>query len=135
MNMWKIGVYSLAIGLLSAQASFAQVDDSIYGTNRVVYMPLQENGFTESMNGKIRDEFLNAHWFTSLSEAQRLAAEWLYDYNHVRPHSSLNYLTPMQFAQRQEAGGARLVAVTPPASCRIQTKAIAYQRIQLPRGT
>jgi putative transposase len=50
----------------------------------------QENGFTESMNGKIRDEFLNEHWFTSLEEARLLAAQWLYDYNHVRPHSSLS---------------------------------------------
>lgn len=95
----------------------------------------QENGFTESMNGKIRDEFLNEHWFTSPSEAQHLAAEWLYDYNHVRPHSSLNYLTPMQFAQRQEAGGVTATSPAPPASCRTQTKALAYQKIQLPRGT
>jgi len=56
-----------------------------------------ENGFTESMNGKIRDEFLNEHWFTSLSEAKHLAAAWLHDYNHVRPHSSLNYQTPKEF--------------------------------------
>lgn len=78
----------------------------------------QENGFTESLNGKIRDEFLNEHWFTSLEEAQRLAAAWLHDYNHVRPHSSLNYLTPMEFLKRQEAAVARLVTVAPAASCR-----------------
>jgi putative transposase len=95
----------------------------------------QENGFTESLNGKIRDEFLNEHWFMTLAEAQRLAAEWLYDYNHVRPHSSLNYLTPMQFVQRQEAVGSGLVAVTPPASCRSEPKALSCQKIQLPRGT
>ncbi|MBV8263217.1 MAG: transposase [Candidatus Eremiobacteraeota bacterium] len=63
-----------------------------------------ENGFTESMNGKIRDEFLNEHWFTSVHEARRLAAIWLYDYNHVRPHSSLHYLTPMEFVEKH--GGA-----------------------------
>ncbi len=95
----------------------------------------QENGFTESMNGKIRDEFLNEHWFMTLTEAQRLAADWLYDYNHIRPHSSLNYLTPMQFIQRQEAGGVRLVAVTPPASCRTQPTELLYPQTLRPSGT
>lgn len=95
----------------------------------------QENGFTESMNGKIRDEFLNEHWFTTLAEAQRLAAEWLHDYNHVRPHSSLNYETPIQFRKRQEAVGSGLVAVTPPASCRTELEALNCQKILLPPGT
>lgn len=65
-----------------------------------------ENGFTESMNGKIRDEFLNEHWFTSVNEARRLAAAWLHDYNHVRPHSSLNYLTPMEFVREHSRARA-----------------------------
>lgn len=95
----------------------------------------QENGFTESLNGKIRDEFLNEHWFTSLEEARLLAAQWLYDYNHVRPHSSLNYLTPMQFVKQQEAAGSGLVAVTPPASCRTQQQALHYPKTLLPTGT
>ena len=95
----------------------------------------QENGFTESLNGKIRDEFLNEHWFMSLTEAQHLAAAWLYDYNHVRPHSSLNYLTPMQFVQRQEAVGSGLVAVTPPASCRPDPQALNCPKALLPTGT
>ena len=95
----------------------------------------QQNGFTESLNGKIRDEFLNEHWFTSLEEARLLAAQWLYDYNHVRPHSSLNYLTPMQFVQRQEAVGVGLVTVTPPASCRPQPQPLYYQKTLRPTGT
>ena len=68
------------------------------------------------------------------SGGQHLTAECLHDYSHVRPHSSMNYLTPMQFARRQEAGGARLVKETPPASCRAQTRALTCQKIQLPRG-
>jgi putative transposase len=95
----------------------------------------QQNGFTESMNGKIRDEFLNEHWFTSLEEARLLAAQWLYDYNYVRPHSSLNYLTPMQFVQQQEAVGVGLVAVTPPASCRPNHQPLHYPKTLLPSGT
>jgi putative transposase len=78
-----------------------------------------ENGYTESLNGKIRDEFLNEHWFTSLAEARHLATEWLHDYNHVRPHSSLNYQTPMEFVAKAtaSAGLHQTLAVTPPGTC------------------
>ncbi len=73
-----------------------------------------ENGFTEFQRGW--DEFLNENIFSTLTEAQHLAAEWLYDYNHVRP-PGLNYLAPMEFLKQQEADGARLLAVAPSASC------------------
>ncbi len=86
-----------------------------------------ENGFTESFNGKMRDEFLNENIFSTLTEAQHLAAEWLYDYNHVRPHSSLNYLAPMEFLKQQEADGARLLAVAPSASCCPQPPALSLR--------
>ena len=56
-----------------------------------------ENGFTESLNGKIRDECLNENLFTSLSHAKGMLNAWRQDYNYVRPHSSLNYQTPMEF--------------------------------------
>jgi len=95
----------------------------------------QENGFTESLNGKIRDEFLNEHWFTSLDEAQRLAAEWLDSYNTIRPHSSLNYLTPIEFLKQQEAAVARLAAVAPSASCCPEPSALHCQKIQPAAGT
>ena len=56
-----------------------------------------ENGFTESLNGKIRDECLNQHWFISLEEAKNIIEQWRIDYNSIRPHSSLGYLTPQEF--------------------------------------
>jgi putative transposase len=82
-----------------------------------------ENGYTESLNGKIRDEFFNEHWFTTLAEARELAADWLYDYNHVRPHSSLQYRTPAEFAATAAAsvGLRQTLAVTPPDACRTST--------------
>jgi len=95
----------------------------------------QENGFTESFNGKLRDEFLNENLFSTLAEAQRLAAEWLYDYNHVRPHSSLNYLTPMEVLKQQEAGYARLLTVAPPASCCPRPPALQNSKTQPAAGT
>lgn len=94
----------------------------------------QENGFTESFNGKLRDEFLNETLFTTLAEAQHLAAEWLEDYNTVRPHSSLNYLTPMEFLQRQEADCARLLTVAPSASCLTDSPAVSLPQIQPASG-
>lgn len=57
----------------------------------------QQNGYTESLNGKIRTEFLDEHWFGSLAEARALLEEWRQDYNAVRPHSSLGYLTPQEY--------------------------------------
>ncbi len=60
----------------------------------------QQNGFTESLNGKIRDELLNMHWFTSLKEVQIMLEEWRQDYNNVRPHSALGWLTSAAFAKK-----------------------------------
>ena len=53
-----------------------------------------ENGYIESFNGKLRDEFLNAEVFTTLKEAQALVADWRNYYNRYRPHSSLGYRPP-----------------------------------------
>jgi putative transposase len=94
-----------------------------------------ENGFTESFNGRMRDEFLNQNIFSTLVEAQHLAAEWLYDYNHVRPHSSLKYLTPMEFLKQQEAGEARLLTVAPSASCCPEPPVLYSEKIQPAAGT
>lgn len=57
----------------------------------------QQNGFTESLNDKIRNECLNEHWFCNLDEARRIVEDWRQDYNGVRPHSSLGYITPEEF--------------------------------------
>jgi putative transposase len=53
-----------------------------------------ENGYIESLNGKLRDELLNREVFTTLIEAKVLIEQWRKEYNQVRPHSALNYLPP-----------------------------------------
>ena len=53
-----------------------------------------ENGYCESFNSKLRDEFLNGEIFYSLKEVQVLAERWRIHYNTVRPHSSLGYRPP-----------------------------------------
>jgi len=59
-----------------------------------------QNAFVESLNGKFRKECLSANWFRSLDEARVEINQWREHYNHVRPHSSLNYLPPVVFAQQ-----------------------------------
>ena len=50
--------------------------------------PMQ-NGFVESFNGRMRDEFLNETLFRNLAHARDLIAAWVTDYNTERPHSAL----------------------------------------------
>jgi len=59
-----------------------------------------ENGFSESFNGRVRDELLNAEIFMDVRDAKALGAAWRNDYNHHRPHSSLGYLPPARFAAK-----------------------------------
>ena len=54
----------------------------------------QQNAFIASFNRSLRDEFLNEELFDSLADARRKLAVWRYDYNNVRPHSSLGNRTP-----------------------------------------
>ena len=57
-----------------------------------------ENGYAESFHSRFRDEFLAMEIFDSIRDAQALTATWRDDYNTQRPHRSLDYLTPVEFA-------------------------------------
>jgi putative transposase len=59
--------------------------------------PMQ-NGHVESFNGRLRDECLNANWFHNLMDARAKISAWRDEYNGERPHSSLGYRTPNEFA-------------------------------------
>jgi|HubBroStandDraft_1064217.scaffolds.fasta_scaffold132142_3 putative transposase len=65
-----------------------------------------QNSFIESFNGRFRDECLNANWFANLADAKSKIEAWRVDYNQHRPHSSLAYRTPAEFAR-----------VWPPSPC------------------
>lgn len=67
--------------------------------------PIQ-NAYVESFNGRMRDECLNEHWFITLQHARDTIEAWRLDYNHCRPHSSLDNRTPAAFAATQAAGAA-----------------------------
>jgi transposase InsO family protein len=81
-----------------------------------------QNGYAESFHSRLRDEFLGLEEFESLSAARKLTTAWRDDYNHHRPHSSLGYVTPIEFATRcrdQESSVARCATcVRPTASLR-----------------
>jgi putative transposase len=62
-----------------------------------------QNAYIESFNGRFRDECLNEHVFRNLAHARAVIAQWRSDYNVERPHSSLNYETPREFAARCRA--------------------------------
>jgi hypothetical protein len=68
--------------------------------------PMQ-NGQVESFHRKLRDECLRVSWFENLFDARRKIIAWQREYNEERPHSSLGYLTPQEFASRaiQESRG------------------------------
>ncbi|WP_149142025.1 IS3 family transposase [Gemmobacter caeruleus] len=71
--------------------------------------PMQ-NGFVESFNGRMRDEFLNETLFRNLAHARNLIAAWVTDYNTERPHSALGYQTPAGFALHLTTAIARPAA-------------------------
>jgi putative transposase len=66
-----------------------------------------QNAFIESFNGRLRDELLNETLFTSLAHARAALEEWRRDYNNVRPHSRIGWLTPAAYAAQLTASGLR----------------------------
>jgi putative transposase len=59
-----------------------------------------QNGMNESFNGKFRDECLGMQWFKNRIDAKVAIDDWRKMYNEVRPHSSLNNLTPLEYVER-----------------------------------
>jgi transposase InsO family protein len=62
-----------------------------------------QNPYVESFNGHLRRELLDLESFNSLYEAQILLEDWRHEYNHHRPHQSLNYQTPAAFTRHWHA--------------------------------
>ena len=58
-----------------------------------------QNAFIERFNRTYREEVLDLYAFSSISEVQEITSRWRYDYNHHRPHSSLNRMPPVGYAQ------------------------------------
>ena len=72
-----------------------------------------QNAHVESFHGRLREECLTLSWFQNLFDARRKISAWRIEYNEERPHSSLGYRTPKEFAtllKAAEAGSALLAA-------------------------
>ena len=72
-----------------------------------------QNPHVESFHGRLREECLTLSWFQNLFDARRKISAWRIEYNEERPHSSLGYRTPKEFAtllKAAEAGSALLAA-------------------------
>jgi len=79
-----------------------------------------ENGFIESFNGRLRDEYLNGEIFFNLADAREKLERWRADYNERRPHSSLDDRTPKEFAKaagRQRSFNLPIVGKAEPSPC------------------
>jgi putative transposase len=63
-----------------------------------------QNARIESFHGRLREECLAVSWFQNLFDARHKIAAWRKEYNEERPHSSLGYKTPREFAEAQAAG-------------------------------
>jgi putative transposase len=79
-----------------------------------------ENGYAESFHSRLRDEFLALEEFENVAAARKLTTAWQDDYNHRRPHSSLGYETPCEFAARWTASAPELLSATPQATPPLQ---------------
>jgi putative transposase len=66
-----------------------------------------DNAFVESFNGRLRDECLNTPWLLSLEDARAKIDAWRRDYNESRPHTSLGWLTPIEYAAAAAAKAAK----------------------------
>ena len=59
-----------------------------------------QNAYIESFNGRLRDECLNEHWFTSLLQARTVIETWRREYNEERPKKALGGMTPSAYAKQ-----------------------------------
>jgi putative transposase len=69
-------------------------DETNVGWHYIAPGKPMQNAFVESFNGRLRDEFLNETLFSSLAQAWFALEQWRRDYNTVRPHSRIGWLTP-----------------------------------------
>lgn len=60
-----------------------------------------QNGYIESFNARLREECLNREQLWTLTEARVVIEDWRWKYNNIRPHRSLGYITPLEFAQAE----------------------------------
>ena len=99
---------------LTSNAILGWADETGVGWHYIAPGKPQQNGYNESFNGRLRDELLNETLFRSLPHARVVLEDWRRDYNEVRPHSKLGWMTPRDYARAISGESGRHAA---PASC------------------
>lgn len=89
----------------TSHAIFAWAKDHAVAWHYIAPGKPMQNGFVESFNGRMRDELLNEALFFGIDHARQAVFDWVADYNTRRPHSSLGYQTPADFAAKLAATG------------------------------
>jgi putative transposase len=82
----------------AADAVRSWLEASGSGTLYVAPASPWQNGYAESFHSKLRDEFLDREEFEDQPQAQAMGLLWKQEYNTERPHSSLGYKTPAEYA-------------------------------------
>lgn len=67
-----------------------------------------QNAYIERFNRSYREEVLDPHIFSTLSQVRDLSWAWLISYNEERPHSSLGNIPPAEFKRRIQAENSTL---------------------------
>ena len=82
----------------TSNAILSWADETGVGWHYIAPGKPQQNGMNESFNGRLRDELLNETLFRSLPHARAVLEIWRRDYNELRPHSKLGWMTPKDYA-------------------------------------
>ena len=72
-----------------------------------------DNGFSESFNGHLRDEYLKVREFRSMEEPKRIIEAWRCDYNENRPHSSFGNLIPSECLKQGQRNTLKVAKLKP----------------------
>lgn len=65
-----------------------------------------QNAFIERFNGTYRRGVLDLYIFEDIHQVREQTNEWMYDYNHNRPHNGIGKIPPAKFAQLQKDAAA-----------------------------
>jgi len=112
---------------LTSNAIFTWTRDHVIAWHYIAPGKPMQNGFVESFNGRMRDELLNETLFRSLDHARSAIADWVEDYNAARPHSALDYRTPVAYA-------AALQAARGPDAAQLESSAPGPLATTAPQG-
>lgn len=93
-----------------------------------------DNDFVQSFNGRLREICLNAHWFLSLADARTKIEAWRGDYNESRSHTSLGWLTPVEYAAAAEDRGQMNAGNLPLVRMRNREASDALTRLPIYRS-